>query len=295
MDSELVQDLPPMQRSIYTHHDTHLPPEELFRVFSKRMTEVGRDPENQRPGGNSTKKLRFIFAGNPSEAQLIRNLGWGMLDENETWDNNIPIAEFDCVTHDLIRHAVQDLIHNSPNHPFGRSVGYDVIADSEARLPPKAVFGLAASKALGFEMRPEHFKGGRKSHCFRAIREAGYEIVRKDAAPPTSELPINPDDLEWTEGNNRRVTHLVRERASGLSAAKKSAFVQQHARLFCERCGLDPVADFGEGIGEACIEVHHTIPLSKIRKQQPTRLDDLVCLCANCHRMVHYELRHSTG
>ena len=85
--------------------------------------------------------------------------------------------------------------------------------------------------------------------------------------------------------------HLRRERAAGLSAAKKATFKKEHGKLQCERCGLDPVETYGSDIGEACIEVHHTVPLSKNQDESKTLLKDLQCLCANCHRVVHRELK----
>lgn len=294
VDSQRVQKLPLSARRIYTEEDAHLAPGKLYSRLSRRMAQVGRDSENQRHGGNPTKRLRFSFAGSPSEAKMIRRLGWGWLRENENIDNIIPAKEFERVTPEWVCRAVEDLLSKEVSHGFGRSTSYDVICPGGARLSPKAVFGLAASKAFGFNLLPEHFRGGINTPCFRAITEAGYEISLKDANHLTTHLPINTDDREWVEGNKRRVTHLVRERASGLAAKKKAEFARQHGRLFCERCELDPIAIYGAGIGEACIEVHHRIPLQEILEGQRTKLDDLVCLCANCHRMVHYELRHST-
>ena len=89
----------------------------------------------------------------------------------------------------------------------------------------------------------------------------------------------------------RLVTHLRRERATGLVTAKKAAFRQAHGRLKCERCKLDPVEFYKDECAEACIEVHHNNPLADCDSQGETSLDDLVCLCANCHRIVHRQLR----
>ena len=38
---------------------------------------------------------------------------------------------------------------------------------------------------------------------------------------------------------------------------------------------------------EGFAECHHTIPVSKLKKRQKTKLSDLSILCANCHRMIH--------
>lgn len=60
----------------------------------------------------------------------------------------------------------------------------------------------------------------------------------------TNGIDLSLDDLYWTEGDLRLVSHLKRERASGLSVAKKAAFIQDHGTLFCEMCHIDPVAAY---------------------------------------------------
>ena len=108
--------------------------------------------------------------------------------------------------------------------------GYEVVLDDGTRLAPKAIFGLALTEALNEEVLPEHFSGGEKSICNQAIRDAGFAIVAKGEAP--AELPddIDPEDRGWAEGATVLVTHKRRERASGLSRAKKAAFVREHGR-----------------------------------------------------------------
>lgn len=190
--------------------------------------------------------------------------------------------------------AVQTLLAGNAQHPFGPSTDYDVLADGEARLPPKAVFGIAATAALGFQVMPDHFTGGLNTICFRKIEDAGYEIVRKGEQSDAVIAPPSDDEQEWSEGGKRMVHHLRSERGRGLSAAKKADFISQHGALFCERCGCDPVKEYGE-LGAACIEVHHTAVLvSEMKIDHKTKLSDLTCLCANCHRVVHRELRQRT-
>ena len=94
------------------------------------------------------------------------------------------------------------------------------------------------------------------------------------------------------EGDKKRISHLKRERQSGLANAKKQAFIDIHGRLFCERCLVDPIDAYGK-LGNACIEVHHIVPLSDENRIPETKLDDLQCLCANCHRVVHREMKES--
>ncbi len=55
----------------------------------------------------------------------------------------------------------------------------------------------------------------------------------------------------------------------------------------CMACGFDFEKTYGE-IGKNFIEVHHIKPLySKDQEVEVDPKTDLICLCPNCHRMVH--------
>ena len=105
---------------------------------------------------------------------------------------------------------------------------------------------------------------------------------------------LSQEDRQWAEGNVRLRQHLDRERASGLPEAKKEHFRSVHGSLFCEDCGFDPVKQYGGAIGEACIEVHHAaVQVSEMTPNHASRLSDLKCLCANCHRVTHRMIREA--
>lgn len=97
-------------------------------------------------------------------------------------------------------------------------------------------------------------------------------------------------DSEFREGGLRLRTHFVRERSAGLRNAKIARFRKDNdGRIFCESCGFDPS---GDRIKEAAIEVHHAATAVRdMDERQITKLTDLKCLCANCHRIVHAEER----
>ena len=57
-------------------------------------------------------------------------------------------------------------------------------------------------------------------------------------------------------------------------------------KLECEVCRFDFEVKYGER-GVAFIECHHIVKLTKLRPHSKTRLEDLVLVCANCHRMLH--------
>lgn len=83
---------------------------------------------------------------------------------------------------------------------------------------------------------------------------------------------------------------LLRQRERALRDAKilvaKKAHPEQ--RIICEvpGCGFDFAAVYGE-IGRDFAEVHHVLPLASSDNVVVTTLDDLVVVCANCHRMIH--------
>ncbi|MER6880286.1 HNH endonuclease [Streptomyces althioticus] len=78
---------------------------------------------------------------------------------------------------------------------------------------------------------------------------------------------------------------LARERDPKLRSRKIGQVRQQGLPLRCEVCEFDFARTYG-GLGDGYIEVHHITPLH-VSGVRETKLDDLACLCANCHRMCH--------
>lgn len=122
--------------------------------------------------------------------------------------------------------------------------------------------------------------------------QASYRKPTADeVAAAVAEMPITDEERRWIEGNIKVAKHLRRERHPGLADAKKKQFGELNGRLFCERCSIDPVADYGTDAAVACIEVHHAkTTVADMDEGHETSLEDLQCLCANCHRLVHREM-----
>ncbi|MFD7130378.1 HNH endonuclease [Streptomyces sp. NPDC059894] len=102
--------------------------------------------------------------------------------------------------------------------------------------------------------------------------------------------PPQPDEVDETgasaiEGRLLVRRALVRERDPKLRAQKIDQVRRRGGALRCEVCDFDFARTYG-ALGEGYIEVHHTTPLH-ISGKRETKLDDLVCVCANCHRMCH--------
>jgi 5-methylcytosine-specific restriction protein A len=103
-------------------------------------------------------------------------------------------------------------------------------------------------------------------------------------------IPRQPDEVDETgtsaiEGRLLARRALARERDPKLRSLKIARVRQSGLPLQCEVCDFDFARTYGD-LGEGYIEVHHVTPLyvSGVRE---TKLDDLACLCANCHRMCH--------
>jgi hypothetical protein len=75
--------------------------------------------------------------------------------------------------------------------------------------------------------------------------------------------------------------HLRRERS-----AKMARLAKVRDGFTCRVCGLNFVELYGP-LGRGFAEVHHRVPLSAPHASKVTRLEDLVTVCANCHRMLH--------
>ncbi len=80
--------------------------------------------------------------------------------------------------------------------------------------------------------------------------------------------------------------HRAAERDPGIRLLKLRAFLKEHGKLFCEICGFNFEETYGQ-IGRGLIEVHHLIPISQMDPDHKTTIDELMCICSNCHFAVH--------
>ena len=91
---------------------------------------------------------------------------------------------------------------------------------------------------------------------------------------------------ETPEGKLLTQTHFRRERNPKLVRKKKESVRRKIGRLACAVCGFDFEKTYGAR-GADFIECHHIKPLRDLKPGSVTRLNDLVLLCSNCHRMAH--------
>lgn len=281
LDSTVARNWPELDRLLLDAAEFTLPIDELVTLIGQRGAAKGR-PVDATGHGNSTKRVRIGVSGLSAD-ELAK-----LISRNVTAPpSRLPAETLKRVTPPMIDQAIEAFKSGVP-HGFQDSTDYDVLLPTGERVPPKAVFGLALAEVIGRAAMPGDFSGGMGTICFEAIEDAGYPIIPKNEQAPPVKSEFD-DERSWAEGSLVRVQHLRRERAPGLARMKKRRFVEEHGHLFCERCGLVPSKTLGP-YGDACIEVHHdTIAVSKMNGEVRTRLADLKCLCANCHRIVHRE------
>ena len=82
------------------------------------------------------------------------------------------------------------------------------------------------------------------------------------------------------ENRQKRTEHISRERCSGLALLRK-----QEDDYQCQICEMKFEDVYGE-IGKDFAEAHHIVPLAKLQGPQKVSVNDLITVCANCHRML---------
>lgn len=104
-----------------------------------------------------------------------------------------------------------------------------------------------------------------------------------DALRPDLEIAIDEavDDYQSIENRKFVSVHLRRERDPELAKRCK-----QRDNYRCQICEITFEEVYGD-LGYAFAEAHHIVPLSHLNGPATTRLEDLITVCANCHRMLH--------
>lgn len=104
--------------------------------------------------------------------------------------------------------------------------------------------------------------------------------------PTKYTVDLTEDDISFPEGKEKLRIHIYKERNPRLVLEAKKKFIKQNSRLFCEICGFDFEKEYGE-IGKDFIEAHHLEPISEIIEEKESKIDELLMVCSNCHKMIH--------
>jgi hypothetical protein len=94
------------------------------------------------------------------------------------------------------------------------------------------------------------------------------------------------EEESFPEGKEKYRIHKAKERNQKLIALKKQKAFSQNPNMPCEICQFSFKLKYGE-IGDKFIEAHHVSPISQLTEEVETKLDDLILVCANCHKILH--------
>ena len=110
-----------------------------------------------------------------------------------------------------------------------------------------------------------------------ALSRFGYSLYQEESFSENDNLESR---IRSSSGFSYYTTRYER------SPYLRKLAIDEHG-LSCMACGFQFEEVYGE-LGKDFIEVHHIVPLPDPRQDiivDPER--DLLCLCSNCHRMIH--------
>lgn len=117
----------------------------------------------------------------------------------------------------------------------------------------------------------------------KLIEQFWYDAKLEDEPSLQDVIEIREDEQAYSEGQLVTRTVKQRQRSRTLVKDAKQHFLDKHGRLFCEVCGFE----FEEFYGIDYIEAHHMRAIADYDEDDETVIEDLVMLCANCHRIIH--------
>jgi hypothetical protein len=297
------------------------PPKAIVGIAARSVTGVDYGPEDfsggrgskcfgilQRAGFEIVEKTGlWLFQGNPTRYDIddyvsrYRLLYWAVPRNRDAmrlgdrcvlWRSGAEagaiavgrIAELPC-RKDSVQHPEclgDDLWREDADSPSDFKAGIEIDEfrlDDESGFLPRQAFLDNATLAESLIIRMP------TGTVFR-LTEA--EATEFDALWRSTTALTEESAYEAVEGLRRLRQHYARERSRALIERKRQDFASRHdGRVFCEVCRFDFAERYPESLGAGFIEVHHLAPLSTRDEPRRTGLEDLLLVCANCHRMIH--------
>ena len=128
-------------------------------------------------------------------------------------------------------------------------------------------------------------ENGYPSLEFKKTNSNRYEVkfIELDLLNDDNINPLETIETEnEVEGKQKKIYTTKYER----SYKNREKAIKIHGTR-CMVCDFDFEEAYGE-LGKDFIEVHHTKPLYSLEEEMEINPEeDLVCLCSNCHRMIH--------
>jgi HNH endonuclease len=167
--------------------------------------------------------------------------------------------------------------------PDGRAIKpYELkegLRREEFELPVLENYPLEKNHFLGIYGRT----GGREAEANARFCElAGNFFLDVARSFPGAKGEDSQDVYPRCEDRKKVKSHLRRERSGYLAVQCK-----ERDGYRCQICTVTFVDIYGEQLGGSFAEAHHKMPLGKLGDKVSNRVDDLITVCANCHRMLH--------
>lgn len=114
--------------------------------------------------------------------------------------------------------------------------------------------------------------------------EINFEVLLKNES--SNPIKEEDDELSFPEGREKYILHKQKERNRGLIKVAKQKQLDKDPKLCCQICTFSFIDTYGQ-IGEGFIEAHHIYPISELTEETKTKIEDLIFVCSNCHRILH--------
>lgn len=163
------------------------------------------------------------------------------------------------------------------------STRYEILHRGK-RYPPKYLVSVAHTFIDRSEWPPSQFTGGSETNNFLIARN--FSIVDKRGRAVSLEPAEEDDAASFPEGRERYALHRRLERDPRVAREAKQRRLSGTGDLACDVCGFSFGQRYGPR-GHGFIEAHHTTPVSQLRGDTRTRLNEIALVCSNCHRMLH--------
>lgn len=141
---------------------------------------------------------------------------------------------------------------------------------------------------LGSQMKKANFKFSFNRSTVNG--QAAAEPKQKITVEVTDEQELfvaeEDDEISFPEGKEIYKLHKSKERNKELISSVKEQHLKNDNKLYCQVCGFSFVDIYGE-IGQGFIEAHHIFPISQLKEETATKIEDIALVCSNCHRMLH--------
>ena len=151
---------------------------------------------------------------------------------------------------------------------------------------PRGIWQLSSSGIAAAQKVSLNYKELQNGLNTNRSKQIIVEPKLPDQLQPSSSSESAQNTFAVTEGREKLLIHIERERNPKIIKQKKKRILSETGKLICEVCKFDFVSRYGE-LGKGFCEVHHKNPLSEVDNETQTSLEDLAIVCANCHRMIH--------